>query len=102
MTPTNNTNPYGIAASGGQIWFTENNSSVARIAMLDTFDNDQISEYLIRQQPPGGAGLTPHMIGVDANGHPWWTEGWVRAIGTRNPDMAMPGQWILLVEERLP
>src|SRR5205085_12582160 len=92
MTPTNNSNPYGIAASDSLIWFTENNSSVARIAMLDTSDNDQISEYLIRQQLPGGAGLTPHMIRVDADGHPWWTEGWVRAIGTLDPDVATPGQ----------
>jgi streptogramin lyase len=92
MTPTNNSNPYGIAASDSLIWFTENNSSVARIAMLDTSENDQISEYLIRQQLPGGAGLTPHMIRVDADGHPWWTEGWVRAIGTLDPDVATPGQ----------
>jgi streptogramin lyase len=89
-TPTNNTNPYGIAASGSLVWFTENNSSVARIAKLDTSANDQISEYLIRQQLPGG--LTPHMIGVGANGHPWWTEGWVRNIGTLDPSVATPGQ----------
>jgi streptogramin lyase len=90
MTPTNNTNPYGITASGSLIWFTENNSSVARIAKLDTAVNNQISEYLIRRQLPGG--LTPHMIGADANGHPWWTEGWVRAIGTLDPGAATPGQ----------
>jgi streptogramin lyase len=97
-TPTNPTNPnnpypsypYGIAASGSLVWFTENNSSVARIAKLDTSANDQISEYLIRQQLPGG--LTPHLIGVDANGHPWWTEGWVRAIGTLDPGVATSGQ----------
>jgi streptogramin lyase len=89
-TPSLNSNPYGIAASGSLVWFTENNSSVARIAKLDTSANNQISEYLIRPQPPGG--LTPHMIGVDANGHPWWTEGWVRAIGTLDPGVATPGQ----------
>jgi streptogramin lyase len=90
-TAGNNSNPYGIAASGSLIWFTENNSSVARIARLDTAATKiQISEYLIRQQPPGG--LTPHMIGVDASGHPWWTEGWVRAIGTLDPGVATPGQ----------
>jgi streptogramin lyase len=89
-TPSANSNPYGIAASGSLIWFTENNSSVARIGELDTAAPNQISEYLIRQQLPGG--LTPHMIGVDASGHPWWTEGWVRAIGTLDPSVAAPGQ----------
>jgi streptogramin lyase len=91
-TPSLNSNPYGIAASGSLVWFTENNSSVARIATLDTSAHNQISEYLIRQQLPGGAGLTPHMIGVDATGHPWWTEGWVRDIGTLDPGAATPGQ----------
>jgi streptogramin lyase len=89
-TPSLNSNPYGIVASGSLVWFTENNSSVARIAKLDTAANNQIFEYLIRPQPPGG--LTPHMIGVDANGHPWWTEGWLRAIGTLDPGVATPGQ----------
>jgi streptogramin lyase len=100
MTPTNPTNPnnpnptypYGIAASGSLIWFTENTNTVARIAKLDTSASNQISEYLIRPQLPGGQGLTPHMIGVDANGHPWWTEGWVRDIGTLDPGAATPGQ----------
>jgi streptogramin lyase len=94
MTPTNYSHPYGIAASGSLIWFTENNSSVARIATLDTAANNKISEYLIRAQLPGGTyGLTPHMIGVDAaTGNVWWTEGWVRKIGTLDPSQATPFQ----------
>src|SRR5207253_9000886 len=88
--PSANSNPYGIAASGSLVWFTENNSSVAQIATLDTANNNQISEYLIRKKLPGD--LTPHMIGVDANGHPWWTEGWVRDIGTLDPGVVTPGQ----------
>jgi hypothetical protein len=88
-TPTANTNPYGIAARGDSIWFTENNSSVARIAVLNT-DSDAIAEYLIRASLPG-VPLTPHLIALDAHGNPWWTEGWVRAIGHLNVQQATPG-----------
>src|SRR5262249_51181051 len=93
-TPTANTNPYGIAASdagnGALIWFTENNTNVARIGVLDTTTN-QISEYLIRASLQN-ISLTPHLIALDAQGHPWWSEGWVEAIGTLNPSLATPGQ----------
>ena len=92
-TPSANSNPYGIAANdpanGNLIWFTENNSSVARIAVLDTGNNNTISEYPIQAQ--ANSGLTPHLLALDAQGHPWWSEGWVRAIGTLNPAQATPG-----------
>jgi streptogramin lyase len=88
-TPSASSNPYGIAASGNLVWFTENLSTVARIASLDPAHGNHISEYLIRSSLPSD--LTPHLIKVDASGHPWWTEGFVRDIGTLNPSVATPG-----------
>lgn len=92
-TPSANSRPYGIALGGpGQsdlIWFTENNNSVARIGVLDTSDGNRISEYSVRESPPPA--LTPHLITVDARGHVWWTEGWTRAIGELDPNLATPG-----------
>jgi streptogramin lyase len=87
QTPSANSNPYGITASGGLIWFTENNSTVDRVAVLDTADPDVISEYPIVQPLSG----TPHMIVVDASGRPWWTEGFSNTIATLNPAVATPG-----------
>src|SRR3984893_3865013 len=89
QTPSANTNPYGIAANGGLIWFTENNSSVDRIAVLDTTNNNAISEYLIEATLNGH---TPHLITIDARGNPWWSEGFSKAIATLNPAAATPGQ----------
>jgi streptogramin lyase len=87
QTPTANSNPYGIAADGGLIWFTENNSSVDRIASLDT-RNNAISEYPIVKPVSG----TPHEVAIDRAGHPWWTEGWSNTVATLNPGVATPGQ----------
>jgi streptogramin lyase len=89
-TPSANSNPYGIAANGSQIWFTENNGQVARLGVLNTITN-QLVEYPIRAQLPG-SNLTPHMLAIDAAGHPWWTEGWIHAIGMLDPSLATPGQ----------
>jgi streptogramin lyase len=93
-TPSANSNPYGIAAgdpaNDNLIWFTENNSSVAQIAVLDQGNNDQIAEYPIESQLDGRN--TPHMIALDAQGKPWWTEGWDRIIGTLDPTKATAGQ----------
>lgn len=92
-TPSANTNPYGIAANdpvnGNLIWFTENNGNVARIAVLDIGNNNTISEYPIRAEV--NVGVTPHLLALDAQGHPWWSEGWVRAIGTLDPTVATSG-----------
>jgi streptogramin lyase len=92
-TPTVGTNPYGIATvdpiNSHLVWFTENNGTVARIASIDT-TTDAISEYLIRASLPGNS-LTPHSIAVDSQGHPWWTEGFIRSIGVLNPSQATAG-----------
>ena len=88
QTPTANSNPYGIAANGGLIWFAENNSSVDRIAVVDTTSNNAISEYPIVQPTSG----TPHLVAIDARGNPWWTEGWSNTIATLNPSAATAGQ----------
>jgi streptogramin lyase len=87
QTPSANSQPYGIAANGGQVWFTENNSNVDRVAVLNT-KNNAISEYPIVLPNSG----TPHLIAIDPNGHPWWTEGWSNTIATLNPAAATPGQ----------
>jgi streptogramin lyase len=94
-TPTANSNPYGIVASdpanGNLVWFTENNGSVARIGVVDTANSNAVSEYLIRAQLPSGSALTPHLITLDSQGHPWWTEGWIHDIGTLDPAQATAG-----------
>jgi streptogramin lyase len=87
QTPTPNSLPYGIAANEQQVWFTENNSSVDRVAVLNS-TNDVISEYPI-MQPLGNS--TPHLISIASNGDPWWTEGWSNTIATLNPAAATPG-----------
>src|SRR5919109_2921809 len=87
QTPSANSNPYGISASGGRIWFTENNSSVDRVAVLDTGNGNAISEYPIVRPLSG----TPHLIAMDTNGRPWWTEGFSNTIATLDPSAATPG-----------
>jgi streptogramin lyase len=57
---------------------------------VDTAQNNAISEFSVQAQPPSG--LTPHLITLDANGNPWWTEGWVRAIGALNVAQATAGK----------
>jgi len=88
QTPSANSNPYGIAASGSLVWFTENNSNVDRIASLNTANN-AISEYPI-VLPLSNS--TPHLVTIGAGGNPWWTEGWSNTIATLNPAAATPGQ----------
>lgn len=87
QTPSPSSNPYGIAATGTRVWFTENNSSIDRVAALDTTTN-AISEYPIIQPTSG----TPHLLTIGPGGHPWWTEGWSNTIATLNPATATPGQ----------
>jgi streptogramin lyase len=41
--PSANSNPYGIAASRGLLWFAENNISVDRVGVLDTKAANRIS-----------------------------------------------------------
>jgi streptogramin lyase len=86
-TPSPDSNPYGIAASGALVWFTENNSTVDRVAVLDTSHSNAISEYPIVEPPSG----TPHLIVIDGSGQPWWTEGWSNTVATLDPVAATPG-----------
>src|SRR6202011_5871642 len=92
-TPTANTFPYGVVGNDpvnpGLVWFTENTDTTAKVAYVDTSHGNAISEFSVRAQP--AAGLTPHLITLDAKGNPWWTEGWVRAIGNLNVSQATPG-----------
>ena len=86
-TPSAHSRPYGIAADRGTIWFTENDSSVDRVAALDTRNHNTIREYPIVLPQSG----TPHMITIGPGGHPWWTEGFAGTLATLNPATARPG-----------
>jgi streptogramin lyase len=86
-TPSADSEPYGIAAGGGLVWFTENESSVDRVAVLDTLGHDAITEYPVVLPTSG----TPHMITIGPGGHPWWTEGFSGTIATLDPALATPG-----------
>jgi streptogramin lyase len=87
QTPSASSQPYGIVANGTQVWFTENNSAVDRVGVINT-KNHAISEYPIVLPMSG----TPHLIAIDPNGHPWWTEGFSNTIATLDPAAATPGQ----------
>lgn len=88
-TPSSGSLPYGIVgsdpANSNLVWFTENSDTLGKIGVINT-SNNKITEYSIRAQPLSG--LTPHLIALDANGNPWWTEGWVRAVGAINLSVA--------------
>ena len=87
-TPSPNSNPYGIVVdASNNVWFTENNSSVALIG--EHTSGGQLNEYKIRTSLPGN--LTPHMITTDPNGNIWWTEGWVGMIGELKVGQATAG-----------
>ncbi len=85
-TPSGNSKPYGITGPDplkGEMWFTENNSTVARIGSFAPPANSALTtgnmkEYLTRS---GSTAATPHLITFDANGNIWWTEGMDRNIG---------------------
>src|SRR5919109_1469124 len=79
--------PWDLTFANGRIWFTENNSSVDRVAVLDTGNGNAISEYPIVRPLSG----TPHLIAMDTNGRPWWTEGFSNAIATLDPSAATTG-----------
>jgi streptogramin lyase len=95
-TPSANSNPYGIIGpepTTGKMWFTENNSAVARIASFTPppagkLATSGISEYLTRS---GGSTDTPHLITFDGRGNMWWTEGWDGKIGQLVISQAQPG-----------
>ncbi len=95
-TPTANSMPYGIIGpdpSTGSIWFTENNSSVARIGrftppLSGTLTTGAISEYLTVNP---GSNTTPHLIAFDYQGDVWWTEGFNGRIGRLVINQAING-----------
>lgn len=88
-TPATNSQPYGIIVdASNNIWFTENNSSVALIGEYAA--TGQLLEYKIRNGST--TNLTPHMITVDPiTSNIWWTEGFAGEIGELQVNMATPG-----------
>jgi len=61
-TSAPNSQPYGIVVdASNNVWFTENNPSVALIGEYTS--GGKLQEYQIRSNPP--VGLTPHLITVD-------------------------------------
>ena len=85
-TPTADSNPYGIVGpdpTTGSIWFTENNSKVARIGrftppLSGALSTSAISEYLVQDRL---SNTTPHLLAYDYDGDIWWTEGFDGRIG---------------------
>jgi streptogramin lyase len=87
-TPSSNSLPYGIVVdASNNVWFTENNSSVALIGEYTS--GGHLQEYKIRNTSSGA--LTPHLITVDPNGNIWWSEGFVGMIGELHVAQAVPG-----------
>ncbi len=83
-TPSASSKPYGITldSGSGTMWFTENNSAVARIASFTppssgALSTSNISEYLTNAL----AVSTPHLIASDGKGGIWWSDGWGGRIG---------------------
>src|SRR6266571_181726 len=95
-TPTGSSKPYGIVGpdpSTGSMWFTENNSSVARIGRFTppasgALTTGAIKEYLTNS---GSTSTTPHLITYDTFGNIWWTEGPDGDIGRLIISQASPG-----------
>ena len=94
-TPTGNSKPYGITGpdpSTGQMWFTENNTSVAKIASFvppasAALTSANIKEYLTINP---GTSTTPHLITYDYQGNIWWSEGTNSRIGRLIISQAQP------------
>ncbi|GAC1392717.1 MAG: hypothetical protein NVSMB38_17220 [Ktedonobacteraceae bacterium] len=92
-TPSANSKPYGIVGpdpSTGQMWFTENNTAVARIASFvptPSGTSPTIKEYLTLNP---GNNTTPHLITYDYQGNVWWTEGTNSRIGRLIISQAQP------------
>jgi len=95
-TPTSGSKPYGITGpdpSTGQMWFTENSTTVAQIAGFvpptsGALTTGTIKEY--RTINPGTS-TTPHLITYDYQGNIWWSEGTNSRIGRLIISQAQPG-----------
>ena len=88
-TTASNSQPYGITVdAANNIWFTENNSSVAKIGEVTSAG--VVQEYPIRTT--SNSNLTPHLITVDpTTQNIWWSEGFVGMIGKLKASAAVPG-----------
>jgi streptogramin lyase len=88
-TAASNSQPYGITVDTyNNIWFTENNSAVAKIGEVTAAG--AVQEYSIRNT--SNSSLTPHLITVDpATQNIWWSEGFVGEIGELIVANAHPG-----------
>ena len=76
-TSKSNTQPYGITVDkSDNVWFAENNPSFPGIG-------EETAGGTLREFPitPQGTSITPHLITIDTNGNPWWSEGWIGKIG---------------------
>lgn len=95
-TPTGSSKPYGIVGpdpTSGQIWFTENNTAVAKIGSFTppasgSLAAGNINEY--NTVNPGNS-ATPHLITYDHSGNIWWTEGPNGRIGRLAINQAASG-----------
>ncbi len=94
-TPSANSTPYGITGpdAKGEMWFTENNAAVARVASFvppttGKLNKTMINEYLTVNPGPG---TTVHLITLDHNGHAWWTQGFDGRIGSITISQAVKG-----------
>ncbi len=96
-TPTASSSPYGIAgpdSTTGSIWFTENNSAVARIGRFTppqsgVLNTANIAEYVTNVGSVSND--TPHLITFDSVGNVWWTEGFDGNIGQLVINLAVNG-----------
>jgi streptogramin lyase len=88
-TAASGSQPYGITVDAADnIWFTENNSSVAKIGEVTA--TGVVQEYPIRTT--SSSSLTPHLITVDpTTQNIWWSEGFVGEIGELAIAAAVPG-----------
>src|SRR6266568_3454569 len=106
-TPTASSSPYGIAGPdpAGSIWFTENNSAVARIGRFTppqsgTLTTSNIAEYVTNVG--GRSNDTPHLITFDGAGNIWWTEGFDGNIGQLVINSAVNGTSNGVTEHTVP
>lgn len=107
--PTADSQPYGITREErtGQIWFTENNSSVAQLASFAPSITGTLTTQAIKEYPVvrNGTNTTPHLLTTDGRGNVWWTGGFDGNIGRLIIKDAQPGtsngmtQWNTPVDE---
>ncbi len=83
-TPTGNSKPYGITGpdpTTGDIWFTENNSAVAKIGRFTPTASGSLNNIQEYKTNSGSNNATPHDLTFDNQGNIWWSEGFDGEIG---------------------